>query len=99
MQPEIEADGDRWQASLDAREPHPGVRAVVFHCRSRDQRPYRVAEVPEERVPSQEALAELSEDELREIFAASGAMDVTHDRKADPGNVGTGHPIPGEEPR
>lgn len=78
MAREIRADGDRWKVRLSADPPHPGTQALVFFPETCDQRPFRVVEVPEERVGSQEALDALSERELRELFQASSSMDYPH---------------------
>jgi hypothetical protein len=69
----IKADNDTWTARLGGLS-REGFRTVVFFCSSNGQRPYRVTEVPVERIPSQESLDRLSEDETRELFANTGSM-------------------------
>lgn len=74
----IRADGDTWRVRLSERPPHPGVQAVVFFCASNGQRPWRVVEVPESRIPDVAALERLPEAELRDLFAATRSMDYPH---------------------
>lgn len=74
MSREIRADGDRWKIRLSADPPASGTRALVFFPVTSDQRPFRVVEVPEERVGGDEALAALSERELRELFDEASSM-------------------------
>jgi hypothetical protein len=69
----IKADNATWTARLGGLS-REGFRTVVFFCSSNGQRPYRVTEVPVERIPSQESLDRLSEDETRELFANTGSM-------------------------
>lgn len=76
----IEADGDRWVARVGERREAPGTTTVVFFCKTTDQRPYRVAEVPEERVAGAEDLEALSERELLELFRGSGSMGTAAER-------------------
>lgn len=75
MEREIRADGDIWTVRLSRERPGPESRAILFFPRTTSQRPYRVVEVPEERMEGEEALAALSDDELRELFRASRSMD------------------------
>jgi hypothetical protein len=76
----IKADGDRWRVRLGNERPHPGVRVVLFFCETTDQRPYRVVEVPEERISSPEDLERLSDAELLELYRQSASMDYPHYR-------------------
>ena len=71
----IKADNDTWTAELGGPS-REGFRAVVFHCSSNGQRPYRVAEVPAERFASQDDLERLPENELRELFEGTTSMGV-----------------------
>jgi len=75
MSRRIRADGDIWSARLAERSSASDSRAILFFCVTRNQRPYRVVEVSAERVPDVESLATLGDDELRELFDASGPMD------------------------
>lgn len=75
----IRVDGDRWKIRLSEERPHPGVQAVVFFPTTSDQRPYRVAEVPEERVGTAEDLEALSERELEELYREASSMGFPHD--------------------
>jgi len=69
----IKVDNDTWAARLGGGG-QPGFRSVIFFCASNGQRPWRVVEVPEDRIGSQEQLDGLSEDELRELFAHTASM-------------------------
>lgn len=71
----IRADGDTWTVRLAERPSSDESQVVLFFCVTTDQRPYRVVEVPRERVPDDEALDGLSGGELKELFAASRSMD------------------------
>ncbi len=75
MSRSIKADGDTWTVRVGERPPSPDVRHVLFFCRTTDQRPYRVVEVPADRVADGDAVDRLSDDDLRELFAASRSMD------------------------
>lgn len=70
----VRADGDTWAVRLGERAPAPERRLVLFFCETTDQRPYRVVDVPAERIPDADALASLDEGALRELFAASSSM-------------------------
>lgn len=80
----IKADGDTWTVRVGERPPSPDVRHLLFFCRTTDQRPYRVVEVSADRVADGEALDRLSDDELRELFAASRSMDYPRSWPAYP---------------
>jgi len=73
----LKLDGDDWEIGVDRYDPHPGVRAVVFHCVSNPQRPYRVAEIPAARAAAED-VERWPADELRELFEDSDPMDVPH---------------------
>lgn len=76
MERELRADGDVWTVRLGSDRPGPETRAILFFPRTTTQRPYRVVEVPEDRVAGgEEDLAALSEEELMELFRASRSMD------------------------
>lgn len=78
MTRKIRVDGDRWEVRLSADPQAPGTRALVYFPVTCDQRPFRVVEVPEERVGDEEALASLSERELRELFHEASSMGFPH---------------------
>jgi hypothetical protein len=78
----FKADGDEWLARLDRHDPHPGVRALVFHCISNTSRGWRVIEVPADRFPNDDGLEELTGDELDTLFAGSQPLDYSHDPAA-----------------
>lgn len=71
----IKADNDTWTAELGG-PARAGFRTVVFFCTSNGQRPYRVAEVPEERFTSQDDVDSLSPAALRELYGQTGSMGV-----------------------
>lgn len=71
----IRADGDRWRARLGSVAPGPDRQTVLFFCETTGQRPYRVVEVPRDRLPGPEALEALSDGELAELFEASRSLD------------------------
>ncbi len=72
----IKAEGDVWRAEL-AEEA--GERVVLFFCQSTDQRPYRVVRLDADRSGGSEALEEMSEEELRDLFEASRSMGIPRD--------------------
>lgn len=78
MAREIRVDGDRWSVRLGVEPPARGVRTLVFFPETCDQRPFRVVEVPEERVASEEALDALPERELRELYRQASSMGFPH---------------------
>lgn len=71
----LRAEGDTWRVRLSG-EPasREDASLLVFFCETTDQRPYRVAEVPRNRVPDAGTLASLDEDTLRELFRGSVSM-------------------------
>jgi hypothetical protein len=86
---QIDIDGDRWITSLDRRSAHPGMHALVFHCVSDAQRPYRVIELPAEEA-GEEGGPEFSDRELRELFSNAHTMDYSRDESAEPDRRGYG---------
>ena len=75
----IRAGGDTWSVRLAERPAADGSRVVLFFCVTTDQRPYRVVEVPRERIADEAALERLSDDELGELFAESKSMGFPRD--------------------
>jgi hypothetical protein len=75
MARKIRADGDVWRVQLSLHPPRPGVQAVLFFCVTTGQRPYRVVEVPEERISGPEDLDALPEREVAELFERSRSLD------------------------
>lgn len=80
MARKIEADGDTWIVRVGERREAPGITTIVFFCETTDQRPYRVAEVPDERVGDADDLEALSERELMELFRDSGSLGSAEER-------------------
>lgn len=74
MARELRMDGDRWRVKLSEEPPRAGVRTLLFFPVTSDQRPFRVVEVSDERVPGEDAVEALSERELRELFRDSSSM-------------------------
>lgn len=74
MSAQIRADGDTWTASLGDRQPGAPTRPVLFFCKTTDQRPYRVVEVPADRFDGDDDLEALAGHELRSLFADSRSM-------------------------
>lgn len=74
MSREIRIDGDRWKVRLSQETPDHGVRAILYFPVTCDQRPYRVVEVPEEEIGSEDDLEAVSERELRELFWEASSM-------------------------
>jgi len=80
MARKIEADGDTWIVRVGERREAPGITTVVFFCETTDQRPYRVTEVPDDRVADADDLEALSERELTELFRDSGSLGSAEER-------------------
>jgi hypothetical protein len=78
------ADGDRWVVGIDDQATHPGMRALVFHCISNTQRPYRVLEIP-----VGGADPDLSERSLARYFEAAHTLDYTTDDSSEPHRHGS----------
>jgi hypothetical protein len=87
----FDADGDRWEATLDRHDRRRAVQTIVFHCVSNTQRPYRVIEVPDDALNGR-SLESLSKDEMAQLFGRTHVMDYTHDRAASPRSHGYGGP-------
>lgn len=83
MRERFDADGESWSVTVDRSEEAPGVNALVFHCVSNPQRPYRVARISEEEA-SHDPDA-LGERRLHELFSDSQVMDYVRNRDAIPG--------------
>ena len=73
---QIKTDGDVWKVRLGQDRPRPGVRVVLFFCEPTGQRPYRVAEVPEDQFTSQNDIEKLSRGDLLELYQKSTSMDA-----------------------
>jgi hypothetical protein len=72
----LKVDGDRWKVRLGEERPKPGIRLVLFLCQPTGQRPYRVAEVPEDTFANQADIEKLSRKELLDIYRRSTSMDI-----------------------
>ncbi|HSJ07279.1 MAG TPA: hypothetical protein VK936_11270 [Longimicrobiales bacterium] len=83
MRRQFEADGDTWLVTRDEHDRRRAVHTIVFHCTSNSQRPYRVIEVPEDALNGKEP-ADLSIEEIGDLFAGTHTMDYSHDRDAAP---------------
>ncbi|MGH7504395.1 MAG: hypothetical protein ACRELX_02040 [Longimicrobiales bacterium] len=76
----IEADGDTWEITVDRGEEAPGVNAVVFHCVSNPQRPYRVTAIGGSE--AEQGAGAIGDARLRQLFGGSQVMGFVHDRDA-----------------
>ncbi len=74
--PNIKVDGDVWVVRLGEEQPEPGIRLVLFFSQPTGQRPYRVVEVPADRIASQGELERLSKRELLELYEQSTSLDI-----------------------
>lgn len=83
MRDEFRADGERWLVRTEASAEPSEVRTFVFHCVSNTNRPYRVVQVPGS-VVSSDAVQDLGEAELQDLFSRSHTMDYVHDADAFP---------------
>ncbi len=72
---QLKVDGDIWKVRLGHERPRPGYRLVLFFCEPTGQRPYRVAEVPEDRYSSQADIDRLKKTDLIELYKQSTSMD------------------------
>ncbi len=68
------ADGDTWIVRLGERAEREGFRTVLFFCETTNQRPYRVVEVPEERIGGSDDLQALDDAAIAELFDASRSL-------------------------
>lgn len=84
----IKADGDTWSVRLGEESDSDDERTMLFFCVTTSQRPYRVLRLSRERLPDESALEALSDEGLRECFAASRSMDFPrdYDRSSPPGS-------------
>ncbi len=70
----FKADGDAWSVRLGEASEREGFRTLLFFCVTTNQRPYRVVEVPEERLADQAAVDKLDDASVEELFRASRSM-------------------------
>ena len=70
----FKADGDAWSVRLGEASEREGFRTLLFFCVTTNQRPYRVVEVPEERLADQAAVDKLDDAAVEELFRASRSM-------------------------
>ncbi len=75
----LKADGDTWSVRLGETSEREGFRTLLFFCVTTNQRPYRVVEVPENRLADQEAVNELADGALEELFRTSRSMGYPRD--------------------
>lgn len=83
----FDADGDRWEVGYEVHEGRPELDAVVFHCMSNPQRPYRVAPLPAD-LRRRTADDEPPKERWRQLFERAQVMDFVRDAEADPRNIG-----------
>jgi hypothetical protein len=70
----LKAEGDTWIVRLGERAEREGFRTLLFFCVTTNQRPYRVIEVPEERLRGPDDLQALDEAAITELFSASCSL-------------------------
>ena len=70
----FKADGDAWSVRLGEPSERERFRTLLFFCVTTNQRPYRVVEVPENRLADQEVVNELADGALEELFRTSRSM-------------------------
>jgi hypothetical protein len=88
MSRQITTGGKTWKVALDRRPPHPGTRAVVFHCLSDRSYGYRVVEVPAAEVTSQDTLDRMDADDVEALYERSQPYDFVHDAKSHEDHIG-----------
>ncbi|UCF20363.1 MAG: hypothetical protein JSU87_02860 [Gemmatimonadota bacterium] len=72
----VKIDGDVWKVRLGQDRSRPGSRLVLFFCQPTGQRPYRVVEVEENLLTSQDDLERLSRKQLLDLYQRSASMDA-----------------------
>jgi hypothetical protein len=87
-----DADGERWDVYVSKEGPHGGLRSIIFHCSSNSSFGWRVTEVPEGELRSDEELERLEQAELDRLFARSQPFDYAHDPHAREDHVGDARP-------
>ncbi len=70
----LKADGDVWVAVPGGPTGRGGHRSVVFMCASNGQRPYRVAEVPDDGSDAESYLAGLATRDFEALFERSASL-------------------------
>ncbi len=70
----LKAGGDVWIAVPGGPSGREGHRSVVFMCASNGQRPYRVAEVPDDGTDAESYLANMGAREFDELFDRSNSL-------------------------
>lgn len=77
MSERFDLDGEQWEIGVEAVQARAGTRAIVFHCVTNPQRPYRVVEIP-----ASEAGDGDFEGRAAALFERSQVMDFSHDPDA-----------------
>ena len=75
----LKADGDVWSVRLGEPSGRPGFHTLLFFCLTTNQRPYRVVEVPDDRLADQADVEGLDDAALQELFRASRSMGYPRD--------------------
>ena len=84
----LAANGEKWDVRLSREEPHDGIGLVIFRCVSNSSYGWRVVEVREGDLGTQERVDDLSTDELHKLFERSQPFDYSHDPKAHQDAIG-----------
>ena len=88
MSQQFDLDGETWEIGAEAMQARGNVRALVFHCVSNPQRPYRVVEVP----VADADTGDIDARAAAALFARSQVMDFSHDTDAIDGAPPFGTP-------
>jgi hypothetical protein len=86
MRDRFDGDGERWGVTVDRGDEAPGVNALVFHCLSNPQRPYRVVGITA--AEAMHDAGDLDEGRLRALFADAQIMAYVRDRDANAPEAG-----------
>jgi len=81
MADRFDLDGDSWEIGVEEHGPRPGTRAIVFHCVTNPQRPYRVVEIGADEYAEGDSI---DKHRAAAWFDRSQVMDFSHDPEATP---------------
>ncbi len=83
-----DADGERWDVYVSKESSREGLRPVIFHCLSNSSYGWRVVEVSEDEVRSDETLERLDDEALDQLYARSQPFDYARDPHAREDHIG-----------
>ncbi len=90
---EYRAKGQTWDVFLSEEGPergHPGLRPVIFHCKSNTSWGWRVVELSASELPADGSLDEVPRVRIAELFDRSEPFDYPTDPKAKQHHIGDG---------